>query len=65
MAIVKISDLPEGNTTLSNQDNLVVVDTESSTTKKVTVSHLKSFVLDDTTMNDLIDARLRHHGLIP
>ena len=65
MAIVKISDLPEGNTTLSNQDNLVVVDTESSTTKKVTVSHLKAFVLDDTTMNDLIDARLRHHGLIP
>lgn len=65
MAIIKISDLPEGNTTLSNQDNLVVVDIESTTTKKVTVSHLKSFVLDDATMNELIDTRLRHHGLIP
>lgn len=43
MPTIKISDLPSGDDSISNSDALPIVDTESSTTKKVTVGALQSY----------------------
>ena len=64
MAIVKISDLPSGDATFTDKDVVLVVDFEDNTTKKVEATHMRTYMLDENLLNDMIDARLRHHGLI-
>ena len=64
MAIVKITDLPDGDNTFTDKDVVLVVDFEDNTTKKVKASSMKTYMLDETLLNEAIDARLRHHGLI-
>ena len=64
MAIVKITDLPDGDATFTDKDVVLVVDFEDNTTKKVKASSMKTYMLDETLLNEAIDARLRHHGLI-
>lgn len=64
MAIVKISDLPSGDATFTDKDIVLVVDFEDDTTKKVEAAHMRTYMLDENLLNDMIDARLRHHGLI-
>ena len=65
MAIIKITDLPDGDNTFTDKDVVLVVDFEDNTTKKVKASSMKTYMLDDALLNEAIDARLRHHGLIP
>ena len=65
MAIVKITDLPDGDNTFTNKDVVLVVDFEDNTTKKVKASSMRTYMLDETLLNEAIDARLRHYGLIP
>ena len=64
MPIVKISDLPTGDATFTDKDIVLVVDFEDSTTKSVEASTVRQYVLKESIVNDMIDARLRHHGLI-
>ena len=64
MPIVKISDLPTGDTTCTDKDIVLVVDFEDSTTKSVRASTVRNYVLEESLVNDMIDERLRHHGLI-
>ena len=64
MAIVKITDLPDGDTTFTDKDVVLVVDFEDNTTKKVKASSVRTYMLDETLLNEAIDERLRHHGLI-
>jgi hypothetical protein len=64
MPIVKISDLPTGDTTFTDKDIVLVVDFEDSTTKSVRASTVRNYVLEESLINDMIDERLRHHGLI-
>jgi len=65
MAIVKITDLPDGDNTFTDKDVVLVVDFEDDTTKKVKASSMRTYMLDETLLNEAIDARLRYHGLIP
>ena len=64
MPIVKITDLPDGDATFTDKDVVLVVDFEDDTTKKVKASSMRTYMLDETLLNEAIDARLRHHGLI-
>ena len=64
MAIVKITDLPDGDATFTNQDVVLVVDVDDNTTKKVKASSIRTYMLDETLLNEAIDARLRQLGLI-
>lgn len=64
MAIVKITDLPDGDTTFTDKDVVLVVDFEDNTTKKVKASSVRTYMLDETLLNEAIDERLRYHGLI-
>ena len=64
MAIVKITDLPDGDATFTDKDVVLVVDFEDNTTKKVKASSMKTYMLDEALLNEAIDARLRYHGLI-
>ena len=65
MAVVKITDLPDGDTTFTNKDVVLVVDFEDNTTKKVQAANMRTYMLDETLLNEAIDARLRYYGLIP
>lgn len=65
MAVVKITDLPDGDTTFTNKDVVLVVDFEDNTTKKVQAKNMRTYMLDETLLNEAIDARLRYYGLIP
>ncbi len=64
MPIVKISDLPTGDVTFTDKDIVLVVDFEDTTTKSVKASTVRQYVLEESIVNDMIDDRLRHHGLI-
>lgn len=64
MAIVKITDLPDGDNTFTDKDVVLVVDFEDNTTKKVKASSVRTYMLDETLLNEAIDERLRYHGLI-
>ena len=64
MPIVKISDLPTGDVTFTDKDIVLVVDFEDTTTKSVKASTVRQYVLNESIVNDMIDDRLRHHGLI-
>lgn len=64
MPIVKISDLPTGDATFTDKDIVLVVDFEDATTKSVQASTVRQYVLNESIVNDMIDDRLRHHGLI-
>ncbi len=67
MAIKKITELPV-DATITNSDILPFVDEDTNTTKSVAVgtliSHSISEMATSDDVNDLIDARLRFHGLI-
>lgn len=65
MSVVKIKDLPSGDATFTNRDKVVVMDHEDQVTKTVDASTIRSYALDEALINEMIDQRLQHHGLIP
>lgn len=64
MSVVKIKDLPSGDATFTNKDKVVVMDHEDQVTKTVAASTIRSYALDEALINEMIDDRLRFHGLI-
>lgn len=47
MATIKISDLPEGSSTLSANDMFPIVDAGTNTTKKITLQNLENYIQTD------------------
>lgn len=64
MSVVKIKDLPSGDATFTNKDKVVVMDHEDQVTKTVAASTIRDYALDEALINEMIDDRLRFHGLI-
>ena len=64
MPIIKLSDLPNGDLTFTSEDKVMVLDHEDNTTKIVRAEAIQKHALDEDKLNDIIDARLRYHGLI-
>ena len=64
MSVVKIKDLPSGDATFTNKDKVVVMDHEDQVTKTVDASTIRSYALNEALINEMIDERLRYHGLI-